>query len=43
VALRPRFSRPVRAAAWAAALLVLAWIASVAVRKNPWGFFQSLV
>lgn len=38
VALRPRFSTPVRAAAWLAALLVLGWIASVAVTKNPMGF-----
>lgn len=38
VALRPRFAPATRAAAWVAALLVLGWIASVAVSKNPWGF-----
>lgn len=38
VALRPRFAPGARAAAWLAALLVLGWIASVAVTKNPWGF-----
>jgi uncharacterized membrane protein SirB2 len=38
VALRPRFSTSVRATAWVAALLVLGWMASVAVSKNPWGF-----
>ena len=38
VALRPTVARPVRAAAWLAALLVAAWIVSVAFTKNPWGF-----
>jgi uncharacterized membrane protein SirB2 len=42
VALRPRFSRPVRSAATAAAWLVLAWIVSVAMLKNPWGFFHAM-
>ena len=38
VALRPRFEWKTRAAAWVLALVVLLWIASVAVLKNPWGF-----
>ena len=43
VALRPRFSLAVRALAWAAAMLVLGWIASVGLLKNPWGFFAFLL
>lgn len=39
VALRPRIELNVRKVAWALALVVLAWIASVAVLKNPWGAF----
>lgn len=42
VALRPRFGRSTRAAAGAAALLVLGWIVSVALRKSPLGFFAAL-
>ncbi len=42
LALRPRLSRPSRGAFAGAALLVLAWIASVAVLKNPWGFIHLL-
>jgi len=42
VALRPRYSRGTRAAAGAAALLVLGWMVSVAVRKSPLGFFAAL-
>jgi uncharacterized membrane protein SirB2 len=38
VALRPRFAPSTRVAAGLAALLVLGWIASVAVSKSPWGF-----
>jgi uncharacterized membrane protein SirB2 len=38
VALRPTFPRPVRAAAWVAALAVVGWIVSVAFTKSPWGF-----
>ena len=38
VSLRPRFSVPLRTATWLAALLVLGWMVSVAVSKNPWGF-----
>jgi uncharacterized membrane protein SirB2 len=38
VALRPRVTPALRLAAWLAALLVLGWIASVALSKNPWGF-----
>ncbi len=37
-ALRPRFSKPVRVAAWVAALICFAWIASVARLRNPAGF-----
>jgi uncharacterized membrane protein SirB2 len=36
--LRPRFALSLRAAAWLAALLVLGWIVSVALSKNPMGF-----
>ena len=39
VALRPTIAKPVRAAAWVAALAVVGWIVSVAFTKNPWGFF----
>jgi len=38
VALRPTVARPVRAAAWVAALAVVGWIVSVAFVKSPWGF-----
>ena len=38
VALRPTVARPVRAAAWVAALAVAGWIVSVAFTKTPWGF-----
>lgn len=41
VALRPRFGWKTRATACALALVVLAWIASVAMLKNPWGLFPS--
>jgi uncharacterized membrane protein SirB2 len=39
VALRPGRSLPVRAGAWLAALLCFAYIVSVALSKNPLGFF----
>ena len=39
VALRPGWPAPLRAAAWVAALLTFAWIVSVAITKNPVGFF----
>ena len=39
VALRPRIELKIRRFAWALALVVLAWIASVAVLKNPCGIF----
>lgn len=42
VALKPGWPLRVRAAAWAAALLTFAWIASVAMTKNPLGFFALL-
>jgi uncharacterized membrane protein SirB2 len=42
VALRPAVARPVRAAAWVAALGVAGWIISVAFTKTPWGFFALL-
>ena len=38
VALRPRFGWKMRTTAWVLALVVLTWIASVAVLKNPLGF-----
>ena len=38
VALRPGRPLPVRATAWVAALLVVAWIVSVALLKDPRGF-----
>ena len=37
-ALRPRFGRNTRATAWILALVVLAWIVSVAILKDPMGF-----
>ena len=43
VAMRPRFSQPARASAWVAALLVLGWMASVAVSKSPAGFLRHLL
>ena len=43
VALRPRFGWKTRATAWVLALVVLAWIAMVAVLKNPWGFIAILL
>jgi uncharacterized membrane protein SirB2 len=39
VALRPGRPRAVRASAWVAALLTFGWIVSVALTKNPLGFF----
>jgi uncharacterized membrane protein SirB2 len=39
VALRPGRPMPVRAAAWVAALAVVGWIVSVALLKDPLGFF----
>jgi uncharacterized membrane protein SirB2 len=39
VALRPGRPMPVRAAAWVAALAVIGWIVSVALLKDPLGFF----
>ena len=38
VALRPGPPLAVRATAWAAALLTVGWIISVAITKNPYGF-----
>jgi uncharacterized membrane protein SirB2 len=43
VVLRPRFGWKTRATAWALALVVLGWIATVAVLKNPWGFIAILL
>jgi uncharacterized membrane protein SirB2 len=43
VALRPRFPTALRAVAWVLALLLLAWIATVAVFKNPLGVFSLLL
>jgi uncharacterized membrane protein SirB2 len=42
VALRPAVARPLRAAAWLAALVVAGWIVSVAVIKSPWGVLVAL-
>ncbi|MEO8057250.1 MAG: SirB2 family protein [Burkholderiales bacterium] len=39
LALRPGRPAPIRAAAWIAAMLTFAWIVSVAISKNPLGFF----
>jgi uncharacterized membrane protein SirB2 len=39
VALRPSNPRGVRATAWIAALATVGWIVSVAITKNPAGFF----
>src|SRR5262249_39091833 len=41
IALRPGRPRPVRMAAWVGALATVAWIVSVAVSKDPAGFFRS--
>jgi uncharacterized membrane protein SirB2 len=38
VALRQQLAWKTRATAWVLALAVLAWIVSVAVLKNPWGY-----
>lgn len=38
IALRDRFALGTRVAAWVGALLVVAWIVSVALGKNPAGF-----
>jgi len=40
VALRPGNSKAVRATAWIGALLTAGWIVSVAISKNPLGFFR---
>lgn len=42
VALKPTRPTPVRAAAWVAALVTFGWIVSVAITKNPLGFFALL-
>lgn len=42
VALKPARPLPARAAAFVAALLVLAWIVSVALTKNPLGWLAVL-
>lgn len=39
VALRPATPGRVRVAAFAAAIVTALWIVSVALTKNPWGFF----
>jgi uncharacterized membrane protein SirB2 len=41
VALRPARPLAARAAAWVAALVTVGWIVSVALSKNPWGFFAA--
>lgn len=42
VALRFGRTKPVRAAAWIGAMLVFAWIVSVAITKDPRGFLGAL-
>ena len=42
LALRPGRTMTLRAAAWAAALLVFGWIVSVAVTKDPLGLLRPL-
>lgn len=42
VALRPGRPLTVRAGAWLAALATVGWIASVAITKNPMGFFAAV-
>lgn len=39
VALKAGRTRAVRLAAWLLALVVFAYVVSVALSKNPWGFF----
>ena len=39
LALRPALALSLRAAAWVGAIATFAWIASVAISKNPAGFF----
>lgn len=43
LALRDANSRRVRIACWIASLVVFAWIASVALIHQPWGFLVKLV
>lgn len=43
LALRPGLARPRRAAWWLAALAAVAWVVSVAVTKDPWGFLAPAV
>lgn len=42
IALRPRRSKPVRVAAFCAALVTVGWIVSVAIRHDPLGFLGAL-
>lgn len=42
VALGPALPRPVRGAAWLAALVVFGYIVSVAITKDPAGIFRAL-
>ena len=41
VALRPAIRLPLRAAAWLSALAIFGYVVSVAITKNPAGFFGS--
>jgi uncharacterized membrane protein SirB2 len=43
VALRPSFRHTTRATTWVLALMVLAWIISVALLKNNWGFIALML
>lgn len=42
IALRPTVARPIRAATWLAALAVFGYIVSVAITKNPAGWFSRM-
>ena len=41
VALRPGIPLPLRTAAWLLALAIFGYVVSVAINKNPAGFFGS--
>ena len=43
VALRFGRTKAVRGGAWVLAMLTFAWIVSVAITKDPWGFLASIV
>ena len=43
LALRPRLSLRLRGMSWVLALVVLSWMVSVALLKDPWGFWGLIV